>query len=76
MVNLENVLELANQLTEEQQETLMDILKKRMIARRRQEIASDAQESLEEFRAGKLKSMTAEEVIVDLQEYLNSSIEE
>ncbi len=76
MVTLDNVLELANQLTDEQQEMLMDIFKKRMIARRRQEIASDAQKSLEEFRAGKLKSMTAEEAIADLQEYLNSDIEE
>jgi hypothetical protein len=76
MVTVDNVLELANQLTDEQQEILIDIFQKRMIARRRREIAQDAQKSIAEFRSGKLKSMTAEEAIADLREYLNSDLEE
>jgi hypothetical protein len=62
MVTLENVLELADQLTDEHQEMLM-IFKKRIIARRRQEITSDAQKSLGDFRDGKLQSMAAQEAI-------------
>jgi len=76
MVTLENVLELANQLTDEQQQLLFDIFKSQMIARRRQEIVIDAQTTLEDFRAKKFKSMTAEEAIADLREYLNLDIEE
>jgi len=69
-------LELANQLTNEQQEMLVDIFKERMIVRRRQEIASDAQKTIADFKSRKLKSMTAEEAIADLREYLNLDLEE
>jgi len=76
MVTLENVLELANQLNDEQQQILFDVFKQRIIARRRQEIARDAQTTLEDYRAGNLKPMTAEEAIADLRQHLNSDIEE
>jgi len=76
MVTLENVLELANQLNDEQQQILFDVFKQRIIARRRQEIARDAQTTLEDYRAGNLRSMTADEAIADLRQYLNSDTEE
>jgi hypothetical protein len=76
MVTLENVIEMANQLNDEQQQILFDVFKQRIIARRRQEIARDAQTTLEDYRAGSLRSMTADEAIADLRQYLNSETEE
>jgi hypothetical protein len=76
MVTLENVIEMANQLNDEQQQILFDVFKQRIIARRCQEIARDAQTTLEDYRAGSLRSMTADEAIADLRQYLNSETEE
>jgi hypothetical protein len=76
MSTLENVIEMASQLTDEQQQTLFDLFKQKIITRRRQEIARDAQITLEDYRVGNLKLMTAEEAIADLREYLNSDMEE
>lgn len=49
---------------------LLQILQRRMIERRRDEIAQDAAASLAEFRAGKLKAQTANEAIAELRESL------
>jgi hypothetical protein len=56
----------------EQQEMLIQILQRRMIERRRDEIATDAAATLAEFRAGKLKAQTANEAIASLRESLQS----
>lgn len=53
-------------LPTEQQEMLIQILQRRAIEQRRDEIACDAQLSLAEFREGKLKIQTAEEAIAEL----------
>ena len=50
-----------------------DILKSRMVEQRRQEIAKDAEVSLAEFQAGKLKIQTATEAIQELRECFNHS---
>ncbi|WP_292710639.1 MULTISPECIES: hypothetical protein [unclassified Nostoc] len=70
--NLDRVLDAAMELTLEQQEMLVQILKNRIIESRRDEIASDAAASIAEFQAGKLKVQTAAEAIQELQEYLNN----
>jgi hypothetical protein len=54
------------QLTEEDREMLVDIVRNRQIERRRDEIARDAQATLAEYREGKFKSMTAAEAIAHL----------
>jgi hemerythrin len=72
MVTLENVLELANQLTDEQQEMLSEIVKKRLHESRRKQIIQDCREAVAEFKAGGLKPMTAQEAITELELYLNS----
>lgn len=69
--NLDKVLEVAMTLPLEQQEMLVQILKKRIIESRRDEIASDAAASITEFQAGTLKVQTAAEAIQELREYLN-----
>jgi hypothetical protein len=70
--NLDKVLEAAMTLPLEQQEMLVQILKKRIIESRRDEIASDAADSITEFQAGTLKLQTAAEAIQELREYLNN----
>ena len=70
MASLDQVLDEAMDLPLEQQEMLLQILQRRMIERRRDEIAQDAAASLAEFRAGKLKAQTANEAIAELRESL------
>jgi transcriptional regulator with AAA-type ATPase domain len=72
MSNLDRVLDEAMNLPTEQQEMLIQILQRRAIEQRRDEIACDAQLSLAEFREGKLKIQTAEEAIADLQEFIQN----
>ena len=50
MITLTEVLNVVEQLTHEDQETLLRIVRDRQIERRRDEIAKDAQESLVAYR--------------------------
>ena len=75
MVTLTDVLDAVEQLTDEDQETLADIIRQRQIKRRRDEIARDAQESRLAYRAGLLPSYTAEEAIAHLEMVLETSDE-
>ncbi|WP_424406461.1 hypothetical protein [Microcoleus sp.] len=59
-------------LTYEQQEMLIKILQNRHRESRRAEIAADAQQTLADFRAGKFRSQSAEEVIAALGQYLST----
>ena len=56
-------------LTIEQQEMLIQILQRRMIEQRRDEIAEDAKLSLADFQASRLKIQTASEAIAELREF-------
>ena len=69
MSNLDQVLDEAMNLPLEQREMLIQILQRRMIEQRRDEIAQDAQLSLAEFREGKLRIQTATEAISELQNF-------
>lgn len=71
MNNLDRILDEAMALPSNQQEMLLQILHRRLIERRRDEIAQDAMVSLDEFSSGKLKSQTAVEAIKDLKAFLN-----
>lgn len=70
-MTLDKVLDEAMDLPLEQQEMLIQILQRRIIEQRRDEIATDAAASLDQFRAGKLKAQTASEAIAELRD-LNS----
>ncbi|MGL5944282.1 MAG: hypothetical protein ACRC2S_28705 [Waterburya sp.] len=69
MSNLDRVLDEAMNLPLEQREMLIQILQRRMIEQRRDEIAQDAKLSLAEFREGKLRIQTATEAISELQNF-------
>jgi len=71
MNTLDQVLETASQLPREQQEMLINILQKRLYESRRIEIATDAQQTLTEFRAGKFQHQSAEDAIIALRECLH-----
>jgi hypothetical protein len=74
MNNLDQILDDAMALPPNQQEMLMQILQRRIIERRRDEIARDAIESLAEFRSGQLKPQTANEAIAELRSFLENDL--
>ena len=73
MITFESALDAVSQLSIEQQEILIDILRKRNAEVRRREILEECREGLVEYRSGILKSQTAEAAIVDLRSYLNDA---
>ena len=72
MSTFEQVLELVGDLPLDQQELLIDIVQRRAIEARRQELARTSQEALEEFHSGTLQAQTATEAIAELRNYLDS----
>jgi hypothetical protein len=72
MNNLDRILDDAMALPLNQQEMLMKILQRRIVERRRDEIAQDAIESLAEFRSGQLKPQTATEAIAELRSFIEN----
>jgi len=71
MNTLDQVLETALNLTYEQQEMLIKILQNRHRENRRAAIAADAQQTLADFRAGKFRQQSAEDVIAALRQSLH-----
>ncbi len=68
---LDEVLDVAMQLPLEQQEMLLEILKRRQSERNRREIAKGAKTSIAEFRAGYTAVQSADHVIADLHKSLD-----
>lgn len=58
-----DIVEAADQLTLEEQEELLEIVRKRMTARRRGELLKGVEEAEQEFRAGRCRVMTADEIV-------------
>jgi hypothetical protein len=71
MITFESALDAVSQLSIDQQEMLMDILRKRNAEMRRRQIIVECREGLAEYRSGVLKAQTAEEAIIDLRSYLD-----
>ena len=67
MTTLDEVLDAVMGLPTEQQEMLVQIVRQRTIENLREEIAQAVQESISEFRSGKLKVQSAAEVISNLR---------
>ena len=68
IVTLDKTIDMAMQLPIEQQEMLLEIIRKRRIEFNRQEIAKDAKASIDAFHSGKLKSQSADGVIAELRQ--------
>ena len=69
-VTLDNVIDFAMQLPPEQQEMLLEILYKRQIERRREEIELGVKESIASYREGNLKATGSKEIIEELRQSL------
>ncbi len=70
----EQVVDSVMELSAEQQEMLIDLIKRRHIERRRREIAQNAQESLQAFRNGQLRAQPARDVIRELRQALDDEV--
>jgi hypothetical protein len=75
-ITLDQALDTVMQLSFEQQEILLDIIHRRHIESRRKEIAQDASEAIAAFHEGKLKPQPVEEIIAELRQSLDETIEE
>ena len=71
-VTLDHAIDTAMQLPLEQREMLLEILHSRHIEARREDMARDAEESLNAFRAGELKGQKAIEIIDELRHELEA----
>ena len=60
------ILEAADDLPVEDQETLLDILKSRLRDRRRAELAKDIQEAGKEFEKGSCRPVTPDELMREI----------
>ena len=76
MMTLDQTLDAVNALPAEQREMLAEILRKRLIEERRNEIAASAREAIKAFQAGELKPQSADEVIADLRASLVAPADE
>lgn len=66
MVTINSTLEDIMQLDFASREMLLEILQKRQVEARRNEIAKSAKQSLKEYRSGKVSSLNYEEAIEKL----------
>jgi hypothetical protein len=66
MTTLDQALDTAMKLSYEQKQMLIEILWKRQIEERREEIANNAREAIRAFHAGELKTETMDELLVRL----------
>jgi len=60
------VLEAADQLSLDEQETLADILRRRIIERRRQQLAVEIREAREEYKTGDCQTATPDELMAEI----------
>ena len=66
-LTFDELLETIDQLPIEQQETLLDLLERRVVELRRQQIAHNAAEARQLYHAGKLPSGSVDDLMADLE---------
>ena len=67
-VTLDETIDMAMQLPFDQQEMLLEIIRKRQVEINRQKMAIDADVSISMFHADRLKSQSADEIIAELRQ--------
>ena len=72
VITLDRVLTEAESLPADEQVMLEDLLRQRRLEAWRRETAADARQASEDFRTGKLKSQSADDVIAHLRAGLNA----
>lgn len=66
VVTFNEVLELADKLSLEEQETLTEILQRRLIEYRRAKLAKEIQEAQQEYREGRCQPATPSELMKEI----------
>jgi ribosome recycling factor len=66
-VTFQDALEIIESLPEEQRESLMEIVKHRLIEERRDRLAQIIKEAKEEYKNGEFKKGTIEDLLRDLE---------
>ena len=66
-VRFGEVLEGIEALSLEDQEILREILHRRIVERRREELAQDVQQARQEFQAGQCRPVTPEELLNEIE---------
>jgi len=61
-----DVLEAADQLTEEEQETLLEVLQKRLAERRRLDVAEDVRRARREHERGETRAVNPDELMDEI----------
>jgi hypothetical protein len=67
-VTFQEALDVVESLPEEQQENLIDIIRRRLIEHRREELAEHIKEAREEYRRGEVHRGTVDDLIRELEE--------
>ena len=67
-VNFQEVLEIIESFPEEQRESLIEIVKCRLVEERRDQLAQGIKEAREEFRRGEVKRGTVDDLMRELPE--------
>ncbi len=66
-VTLDEALDIVERLTTEQQETLVDVVRRRLIDARREQIARRGKQAMKAAREGKGKKGSVEDFIRDME---------
>ena len=75
MITFDQAIDSVMQLPTEQQEMLINIFYRRLMEKKRKEIAADAKESISAFHDGRLKPQPVQEIILELRNTLNEEKE-
>ena len=65
-ITFQKALEIVESLPEEQRESLMDIVKRRLIEERRDRLAQNIKEAREEYKRGKIRKGTVDDLMHEL----------
>ncbi len=68
VISFQDAIEIVESLPEEQQENLIEILKRRLIERRRNRLLRNVKEAKAEYKRGEVKSGTVGDLIRELSE--------
>ena len=68
--NFQQLIESVEALPIDDQEILVEIINKRIIEQRREELVADMEESLEDYRRGDVRIGTVDDLLRDLEEDL------
>lgn len=68
--NFQDILEAADRLSLEDKEALIDVLQRRLVDQRREEIAREIEAARREFQSGQCQPMTPETLMKEIKDAL------